>query len=226
MSAHPQRPSVVLFDLDGTLVDTAPDFIYCLNLQRALHNLPALPDAEIRAQVSNGARALIGLGFGLTPDDDDYPRQHAELLALYEQHLVRESRLFDGLGDVLALLENAGIAWGVVTNKPRRFSEPLMHGLGLAQRCATLVCPDDVARTKPDPEPLLLACRQVGAHATEGVYVGDHVRDIEAGRSAGMLTVAAGYGYVLHPQETAQWNAAYTVDSGSALYHWLAARIH
>ena len=217
-------PSTVLFDLDGTLIDTAPDFIRCLNLLRGEFGLAALPAEQIRRSVSNGARAMIEVGFGLLPEHPDYAGRHAAFLDLYEAGVAEETRLFPGMEDVLFDLEQRNIPWGIVTNKPERFTTPLLAALNLASRCATVVCPDHVRVRKPDPEALLLACHQIGADPADGIYVGDHVRDIEAGRNAGMTTVAVRYGYIEEPESVDLWQADLIVDSVTELAKLLQCR--
>lgn len=208
-----QAPSVVLFDLDGTLLDTAPDFIRCLNRLRVELDMAALPAEVIRPSVSNGARAMIETGFGLTPEHPDYSVRHTAFLDLYEAGVADETRLFAGMDSLLTRLEGQGIPWGIVTNKPARFTTPLLAALGLDQRCGAVVCPDHVQHRKPHPESLYLACQQLGVQASEGIYVGDHQRDIDAGRNAGMTTVAARYGYVNEPGQVDSWQADHIVDS-------------
>lgn len=210
-------PEAVLFDLDGTLVDTAPDFIRCLNQLRQHHGLPALPAEQIRPSVSNGARAMIRVGFGLEPEHDGYLEKHSAFLDLYEAGVAVETTLFPGMNKLLANLESRTIPWGIVTNKPARFAEPLIEALGLAQRCATLICPDHVTERKPHPEPLLLACRQIQASPVKSIYIGDHERDIAAGRNAGMHTIAVRYGYIEHPETIDLWQADHVVDTVSDL---------
>ena len=195
-----QTPAAVLFDLDGTLIDTAPDFIRCLNQLRQQHGMPALPAEQIRRSVSNGARAMIRVGFGLEPEHEGYPEKHTAFLDLYELGVAVETTLFPGMDVLLSSLESRGIPWGIVTNKPARFAVPLIEALDLAQRCAALICPDHVAERKPHPESLLLACRQIQVEPIKSVYVGDHERDIEAGRNAGMHTIAVRYGYIEQPE--------------------------
>lgn len=220
------KPSTVLFDLDGTLLDTAPDFITCLNAQRRRHGLEALPAATVRRSVSNGARAMVKLGFDLTPEDSDYPRIHSEFLDAYAAHLAVDSCLFPGMESVLAWLEEQGIPWGIVTNKPSRFTLPLLEGLNLASRCAVTVCPDDVVQRKPHPEALLLAGSRLGIDLSRGIYVGDHIRDIQAGRGAGMLTVAARYGYIEEPEELVEWEADIVIDDAQGLLELLQNALH
>ncbi|PAV27404.1 phosphoglycolate phosphatase [Tamilnaduibacter salinus] len=215
------RPSVALFDLDGTLIDTAPNFIRCLNMIRARYNLPSLPHQRIRRHVSDGAKAMIRVGFDLLPEDDDYFDRHAEFLDLYESEIAVETRLFPGMDKVLQWLEGQGVPWGIVTNKPRRFTVPLLAALDLAERCDAVVCPDDVDYRKPHPEPLLLGAHLAKANPEGGVYVGDHQRDIESGRRAGMTTIAARYGYIAEPADVPSWEADVTIDSARELLAWL-----
>lgn len=202
----------VLFDLDGTLADTSDDFVFVLNKQRQLHNLPALPAGSIRSTVSDGARALTKLAFGGSPGEQLFEARREELLALYLQEVGNNSSLFSGMDDVLQHLEKLGLSWGVVTNKPKKYADILMSKLDLDTRCSVLVCPDDVAQAKPHPEGLLLAAKTVGASTAQCLYAGDHIRDIEAGHAANMVTVAASYGYI-HPNEDVKaWNAHHIID--------------
>lgn len=211
------NPSAVLFDLDGTLIDTAPDFIRCLNQLRQQHGLAPLPAAHIRRSVSNGARAMVRVGFGLEPEHPDYLAKHTAFLDLYEEGVAVETRLFEGMDPILLRLEQRGIPWGIVTNKPVRFAAPLVQALGLAQRCAAVICPDHVAERKPHPEALFLACDQIGVAPGQAIYVGDHERDIEAGRNAGMKTIAVRYGYIEEPASVDQWQADIIADTVSDL---------
>ena len=212
-----QTPAAVLFDLDGTLIDTAPDFIRCLNQLRQQHGMPALPAEQIRRSVSNGARAMIRVGFGLEPEHEGYPEKHTAFLDLYELGVAVETTLFPGMDVLLSSLESRGIPWGIVTNKPARFAVPLIEALDLAQRCAALICPDHVAERKPHPESLLLACRQIQVEPIKSVYVADHERDIEAGRNAGMHTIAVRYGYIEQPETVDLWQADRIADTVSDL---------
>ncbi|WP_417546512.1 HAD family hydrolase [Marinobacter sp.] len=208
-----EQPSTVLFDLDGTLIDTAPDFIRCLNQLRQQHGFPALPAEHIRRSVSNGARAMVRVGFGLEPEHPDYLAKHTAFLDLYEAGVAVETRLFEGMDLLLQSLEQRGIPWGIVTNKPVRFAAPLVQALALAERCASLVCPDHVTNRKPHPEALLLACKQIGVDPARAVYVGDHERDIEAGRNARMKTIAVRYGYIEEPETVDLWHADIIADT-------------
>lgn len=216
-------PEAVLFDLDGTLLDTAPDFIRVVNQQRLLHNQDALAPHLIRETVSNGARALIKLAFDLEIDDDDFINKHTELLALYEESIAEETVFFPGIDLFLKQLEQNSIPWGIVTNKPSRFTLPLLERLNLNNRCSVTVCPDDVTHSKPHPEPLFLACNRLNCSPEQSLYVGDHERDIEAGRSAGMITIAARYGYIDTPERVDDWKADLIIDHGNELTEWLKA---
>jgi len=216
-----QAIEAVLFDLDGTLLDTAPDFVRVVNQQRLKYEMAELEYDHIRAVVSNGARALIHLSFGFGPEHEQYSQRHQELLDLYYQNIAVETCLFPGMDDLLKFIEAAGVPWGIVTNKPRRFSELLLSELKLSERCGVLVCPDDVTHRKPHPEPMLLACKTLGCDPLNTLYVGDHVRDIEAGRAAGMVTVAARYGYLSDPDEALAWAADMNIDQPGELVDWI-----
>ena len=205
------------FDLDGTLIDTAPDFYVVLNEVLADAGRPALTLAAIRAQVSNGARALVTLGFGLEPGDAGFDDALHTLLEAYAERGAQDSRLFAGMDDVIDTLDVIGVPWGIVTNKPQRFTLPLLQRLDLVERVGPVICPDHVTLRKPDPEGLLIAARQCGLAPETCVYVGDHLRDIDAGRRAGMKTVAALFGY-LDPNEDARaWQADYYIESPAEL---------
>lgn len=214
----------VLFDLDGTLIDTAPDFALVLNRMRTRRQFAPLPYQAVRQVVSDGARALVTLGFGVSEGEAGFEPLREELLALYSQHLAEQSTLFAGMDEVLRSLEQQGTAWGIVTNKPVLYARPLLQALGLAERCATLICPDHVAQRKPNPEGLQLACQQIGCDIEQALYVGDHRRDIEAGKNAGMATVACAYGYIHDSDDPAQWGADQVIEHAGELLEWLLAR--
>jgi len=197
----------VLFDLDGTLVDTAPDLGYALNLQRAAHGLPALSDAVIRPQASHGARGLLGVGFDLHPDDAHFASMREEFLQLYADNICHHSRPFPGILELLAELEQRGLKWGVVTNKPARFTEPLMSILDLAERAACIVSGDTCPQPKPHPAPMLAAAELCGATPAQCLYLGDAERDIEAARGAAMPALVAAWGYLDASDEPHTWGA-------------------
>lgn len=196
----------VFFDLDGTLVDTAPDMVSILCDLLNDNGFGPLPYATARASVSNGAAGLIKLAF---PGIDDVGRQrlHRDYLERYEQAVCVGSIVYPGLLEVLDQLESEGRPWGVVTNKPRRMTEPLLAELGLAGRAACIVSGDTLPQRKPDPAPLLLASRLAGVTPARSVYIGDAERDIVAGRAAGMATIAAAYGYIVAGDDPARWHA-------------------
>lgn len=212
----------VLFDLDGTLVDTAPDLGHALNLQRGLHGLPPLADEIIRPQASHGARGLLMLGFGINPEDSGFNPMRQEFLQLYANNLCRHSRLFDGMTELLAELESRKLPWGVVTNKPASFTEPLLSLLDLAKRAACIVSGDTCPEPKPHPGPLLFACQQIGLNASSCLYVGDAERDVVAARNAGMPCVVAHYGYIGENDDPQAWGALGHIHQPQELIKFLA----
>ena len=199
--------AAILFDLDGTLADTAPDLGGALNLLLAEANRPTLPLARLRPYVSGGARALIREGFGLLPQDGAYAPLLARFLQHYEAALCVATVLFPGVDAMLAGLEQRGLAWGIVTNKAQRFALPLVEQLGLRRRAACVVSGDTAWRPKPHPAPLLLGCAALQVAPDQAAYVGDDRRDIVAGRAAGMRTVTAAYGYLGGDEHYAAWQA-------------------
>jgi phosphoglycolate phosphatase len=207
----------VLFDLDGTLVDTAPDLGHALNLQLQRHGKAPLPDAQIRPIASHGTRGLLALGFGLTPEDAAFNAMRDEYLALYDQVFTRSPRLFDGFAHVLQHFEQQGLPWGIVTNKSRRFTQPLVASMGLHTRAAAVVSGDDAPQPKPSPATLLLACQQMGISPQDCLYVGDAERDIQAGRAAGMKTAVALFGYLDHTDAPDTWGADVMINTPSEL---------
>ncbi len=208
MTRLPARPAVraVLFDLDGTFADTAPDLGGALNRQRAMRGLAALPLAAIRPHASAGARGLLRIGFGLDPGQPEYASMREELLALYEGALCVETRVFAGIEPLLAALEGHGVQWGIVTNKPQRYTLPLLAALGIDTRAGCIVSGDTCAHAKPHPAPLLHAASLLGVGPRECAYVGDDERDVQASRAAAMLSVVAGYGY-LGGRPYGEWDA-------------------
>jgi phosphoglycolate phosphatase len=207
----------VFFDLDGTLADTAPDLTAALN--RLLEERGRMPKAYdlLRPHVSAGARGLLRAGFGITPENEDYPLLHRRFLELYASALCAETTLFSGMAEVLATLEQRGVRWGVVTNKPERFTLPLMEALGLSARAAAIVSGDTTAKAKPDPLPLLHACALAAVPPAQAAYVGDDLRDIQAGRAAGMRTFAAAWGYLGDGPPIEAWGADHMVESPRAM---------
>ena len=204
--------SVILFDLDGTLVDTAPDLGLALNMQLERHGLAPLLHEQIRAVASHGTTALLALGFNLKPEDDVFIEMRDEYLAIYDQVLTHSPALFSGVSELLDAIENQGILWGIVTNKPKRFTVPMMHAMGLDKRAACIVSGDDAARAKPHPDTLLKACDMMQKQAKDCFYVGDAARDIEAGLAAGMRTVVALYGYLGEADKPNEWGADFLIN--------------
>ncbi|MDO9476367.1 MAG: HAD-IA family hydrolase [Pseudohongiella sp.] len=206
----------VLFDLDGTLLDTAADFQAVLNVLCIEQGVTPPTTAAIHSTVSSGARALISLAFELEQASDQFDILLQQLLNQYLEQIGRtKTTLYPGMDVLLQKLESLSIPWGVVTNKPVRFSEPLLRNLQLHNRCAVLICPDHVTHSKPHPEPLLLACERVGRQPELSIYVGDHPRDITAGKAAGMKTIAAAYGYLPAEPCISSWGADMIVNNVS-----------
>ena len=196
-----------MFDLDGTLADTAPDLGGAMNRLLREQGRKPMPLEMLRPHVSSGARGMIGAGLGITPADADYTDLQQRFLAIYQDALCVDTRLFAGMAEHLEELEAKGIPWGVVTNKSQRFAIPLMEGLALRQRSVCIVCGDSAQRAKPHSHPMQLASAVIGIAASGCVYVGDDERDIISGRAAGMKTVVAGWGYLGDGKPPADWGA-------------------
>lgn len=226
MRAPGAAPAAVLFDLDGTLLDTAPDLAAALNRLRQQEGLGPLPYAAIRPHVSHGSKALTGLGFGLSPDSARFETLRLRLLDLYREDVASRSRLFDGMAEVLHGLRASGLAWGIVTNKPGWLTTPLLAHIPLPVAPGCVVSGDTLPVSKPDPAPLLLAATQLGVAAEHCLYIGDAARDVEAGLRAGMATLVATYGYLTDDDRPESWGAGALVDSPheilSHVERWLA----
>ena len=192
----PMPYRTILFDLDGTLVDTALDLAHALNLLRSRRGLPALDDAITRPQASHGSQGLLRVGFGVTHEQAGFASLRAEFLATYETHLTAHSTLFPGVAEMLDALDTRGMKWGVVTNKPARYTEPLLAHLGLLARAACVVSGDTCAQPKPHPAPMLRACELTASDPMECLYVGDAERDVVAAAAVGIPTLVALYGYL------------------------------
>jgi len=204
------RASVVeaiLFDLDGTLADSAPDLGTALNFLLLEEDKEPLPLEQTRPHTSNGVRGMLGAGFNLRPGDAPYAGLAKRFLDHYERVLCQGTTLFPGVLGLLGNLDERGIRWGIVTNKMQRFTLPLVEGLGLRQRAACIISGDSSPRAKPHPDPLLLGCIAAQVPPSRSLYVGDDLRDIEAGRSAGLGTVAAAYGYLGVATPIEAWQA-------------------
>lgn len=211
----------VLFDLDGTLIDSAPDLGAAVNRMRTLRGLAALADAELRPHASHGARGLVGAGFGVTPEQPEFPQLRDEFLACYADALCVRSVVFPGVPALLDTLDAAGVPWGIVTNKATRLTLPLLDALHLRRRAGCVVCGDTTARAKPYPDPLLAAADLLALPPTACVYVGDAERDVEAGNAAGMATLVARYGYIRQDEKPELWPAHGHLYSPLELLSWL-----
>ncbi|KDP88935.1 phosphoglycolate phosphatase [Cupriavidus sp. SK-3] len=207
----------VFFDLDGTLADTAPDLAAAANRLVTEHGLPPVAYEQLRPVASHGARGLIGAAFGKSPADPEFPDLRDTFLDYYEADIAVHTRLFDGMAEVLDALETAGIRWGIVTNKITRFTAPLVAAIGLAPRASAVVSGDTTAHAKPHPAPLLHAADISGVAPERCVYVGDDLRDIQAGKAAGMITITAAYGYCGDGEPPEAWGADYLVRHPSEL---------
>ena len=215
-----KRPQAILFDLDGTLADTAPDLAEALNKLRTDRGMERAPYASLRPYASAGARGLIGGGLGLQPDADEYEALRVAFLDNYAAAISVHSRLFDGVPELLRLLEQAGIGWGIVTNKAMRFTDALVPQIGLGH-AGCIVSGDTTPHAKPHPAPLLEAAQRLGMSPSACWYVGDDLRDVQAGRAAGMVTIAAAWGYC-GSDGPAQWDAHAIAAAPLALLELIA----
>ena len=218
----------VLFDLDGTLIDTAADFIRIIQQMCRDEQRPVVEAEIIRTQVSEGARAMVQLVYPeMDVTDPVFLAHRQRFLNTYGDNIVVDTNLFEGMYPLLEELEAHQIPWGIVTNKPRGLSELLLAALNLTERCAVLVCPEDVSKTKPDPEPMYLAAKQLNLEARDIIYVGDHPRDIDAGRNAEMYTILAAYGYlpVESRDDLLAWQADAIIQTVPELHQLLKNKI-
>jgi phosphoglycolate phosphatase len=215
----------VLFDLDGTLIDSAPDLAGAANRLRADHGLAPLPLSSLRPMVGSGARGMVGVAFGVAPGEARFESLRDAFLAHYEAGLLQLTRPFDGVDALLSALEAAGIPWGIVTNKATRFAVPIVEGLGLARRAAVVVCGDTTPHAKPHPQPLWHAAEAMGLAADSVAYVGDDLRDAQAARAAGMPMAVATWGYLGLGEPVQDWGADVLVDVPGQLADWVLARV-
>src|SRR5512134_1242787 len=215
---------LVLFDLDGTLADTAPDLAGAVNRMLAARGIAPLPIDELRPLASHGARGLVGRAFGVTPEDADFEALRQEFFREYESALCVHSALFPSMAETLAEFDATDVLWGIVTNKIARFTQPLVQALGLAERAACVVSGDTTPFPKPHPAPLLHALDATGVVAGAAFYVGDDRRDVEAGRAAGVRTVVAGYGYLGNGGPCTQWGADHIIEAPSDLVALIKAQ--
>lgn len=214
----------VLFDLDGTLVDTAPDLVACLNQTLLEHGYPAIPAAEVKPCISMGALAMIQQA----TQNLDLTKQNqllAYMLDCYQSNIAEHSRFFDGIAETLTTIESLGLKWGVVTNKRERFTLPLMEALHISQRAACIISGDTTANSKPHPEPMLAACKQAEVNPQNCVYIGDASHDIAAGKNANMKTLAALYGYIKDNDQPENWGADALIEEPRQLQQWIKATL-
>jgi 2-phosphoglycolate phosphatase len=207
----------VMFDLDGTLLDTAPDFVAVVNQLLLENECEELPHPVIRACVSNGSKALVKLAFDIEETHEQFNRLRERLLALYTQHIAVLTKPFPGIQDLLDKLAERNIAWGIATNKPAAYTIPLMEQLNMQPPPAIVICPDHVQDSKPHPESLFMAAKELGCAPEEIIYIGDHERDIQCGQRAGSITIAAAYGYV-GDENIDEWKADYRVEHAEEIW--------
>lgn len=211
----------VLFDLDGTLIDSAPDLAGAANSLRTAHGLDGLPYEQLRPLVGTGARGMVGVAMGVGPEDERFGLLRDEFLAIYERNMLVRTRVFADMVPVLERLDAMKLPWGIVTNKAERFALPLISGLALDRRAAVLICGDTTPHAKPHPQPLLEAAHRMGLQAADCVYVGDDLRDVQAGKAAGMATLAAAWGYLGQGEHIDNWLADAVIDLPADLLKWL-----
>jgi phosphoglycolate phosphatase len=216
-----RRFDAVLFDLDGTLIDSAPDLAGAANDLRREHGLSDLPYAALRPMVGSGARGMVGIAFGVAPGEPRYDDLRDRFLQRYAERLLQETTVFPRVEALLQALEARQWPWGIVTNKAACYSQPVVTGLHLQHRAAVLISGDTTPHAKPHPAPLLEAARRLGVAPARCVYVGDDQRDIVAGRAAGMATVAAAWGYLGAGEPIAAWGADAVIEQPDALLNWL-----
>lgn len=203
----------ILFDLDGTLIDSAPDLGAAADQMRVARGMPSLPMADYRPFAGSGARGMLRVAFGMQPEDAEFPAMREEFFQNYERRMTQDTTVFDGVADMLDRIVAQRLQWGVVTNKSKRFTEPLSRQMPLFASAGAVVSGDTTPHAKPHPEPLLEAARRIGVDPQDCVYVGDDERDIIAGKAAGMHTVAAVYGYLGEKQSVAHWEADDVINS-------------
>ena len=214
----------VLFDLDGTLIDSAPDLAGAANRLRADHGLEPLPLELLRPMVGSGARGMVGVAFGVVPGEAQFEPLRDAFLAHYDAMLLETTSAFAGVDEMLCALDAAGIPWGIVTNKATRFTSKIVAGLKLVERAAVVVCGDTTPHAKPHPEPLLHAARAMGVAPESVVYVGDDLRDAQAARAAGMAMLVATWGYLGLGEPVDSWGADALLDAPGQVLDWVRAR--
>jgi phosphoglycolate phosphatase len=208
----------VFFDLDGTLLDTSQDLGNALNAVRKARGLPPLPRQATRPEVSNGSNALIALGFGRDISLEQHQAYRQELLDFYLDNIAQHTFAFDGVENLITELTKQGLVWGIVTNKPEPYTSALLKHFAFLSEPAVTISANELKAAKPDPEGLLLACKITGCKPEQAIYVGDHQRDIDAGKNAGMVTIAVGYGFTATPHCHQRWGADHSVDQVNQIW--------
>jgi 2-phosphoglycolate phosphatase len=221
LSSFNKKPRALLLDLDGTLLDTAPDFAVAINRLRHDQSLPPLAFSSIRPRVSDGTQGMLSVGLGITPESPLYETHKATFLKYYQEHLSVHTQPFPGILALLAQWEQMEGPWGVVTNKPGWLTDPLLELQGLAHRASCVVSGDTLPVRKPSPLPLLHAAEALNLAPEQCVYVGDNLRDIEAGLAANMVTVAAAYGYLTAEDNPYHWKAKYVINQPQQIWSCL-----
>ncbi len=216
--------NTVLFDLDGTLVDTAPDLAYALNQLRLQHKLSELSLDTITPTVSLGGAAMLKLAFNTQPGDENFESLKKDFLDIYHDNIAKHSRLFDGIESLLEYIESNNYRWGIITNKSEWLTYPLLQSLGLEQRAACIVCGDTASAPKPDPAPMYYACEKLKVKPEQCVYIGDALRDIQAGKAAGMQTISALYGYIEANSDPETWLADHNIQTPLEVIDWLKSQ--
>lgn len=215
----------VFFDLDGTLLDSAPDFVKTLHRLSDEYGVARADETKIYETVSNGARALTTLVFDLEGDEQGFEERRLRLLDIYHEEMGKNCLLYKGMSNLLEQLKKHDLYWGVITNKPSRFTQPILNTLSFPAKPDVVLCPDDVTHAKPSPEALLLACSQTHCTPDEVIYIGDHKRDIDCGISAGSQTIAAGFGYISQDENIEDWNATYIVQHVNEIWPIIYANL-
>ncbi len=222
---HPQIKNIafhgVLFDLDGTLLDTAQDMIYAINCIRKKQGMTEMAYETLRPFVSHGSIAMVKKGLSITPETTEFKSYQQDFLDIYQDNIARKTRLFKGMDNVLSKLENNNIPWGIVTNKPAWLTDPLLELLGLDKRAACTVSGDTLDNRKPHPEPMLYACKKIDVIPSQCLYVGDAKRDIDAGNNAGITSIIASFGYIGEYDDIDSWNSAGIVNTPEEILNWV-----
>ena len=216
-----RKIDTVLFDLDGTLLDTAPDMALALNMLRNQHGLADLPLSVIRPSVGYGSRALLKLGFNIDETHEKYPKLLEEFFAAYDKCLALSTALFPEMSSVLSHFDEKNIPWGIVTNKPARFTHGLLDALDLTQRCAVIICGDTLNNRKPHPEPILHACKLLQRAPETTLYIGDTITDVQASKAAGTRSLVALYGYIGAEEDPYTWEADGYIEKAGEIIPWI-----